>query len=265
MKTIWRLIIGLFLPAFVISCFNPPEYPVVPEIEFNSLKFVDTPDPVGQLVFDTLVLKINFKDGDGDIGFSDADLQVSESTAKYAERIYIDKSGQRWAIDDLLKLSQSTNQGDKTFYASLLKFSSRKTAPFDTLPAFTKPYDCINWAILQNTAVSPAKTIDTLYFQLNANHYNIFVDFLENSSGTFKEYDFRKELCTTFDGRLPILSKDISQENPLEGTIRYAMAGSGFKLVFGSKTMKLRIQIQDRALNKSNILETEPFQLSSIK
>jgi len=265
MKTIWRLVIGLFLPAFVISCFDPPEYPIVPEIEFKSVKFVDTPDPAGQLVADTLVLSVNFKDGDGDIGFSDEDLNVSETTAKYAERIYFDTQGQKWAIGNLPQLSQSKDPNDIAFYKSLIKFSNRKNPPFDTLPDFTKPYTCINWYVLQDDKVTPSVTIDTLYFKLNPNHYNIFVDFFINTNGTFEEYDFRKELCATYDGRLPILSKDLSQENPLQGTIRYAMSSVAFKLFFGLKPIKLRVQIQDRNLNKSNVIETDAFTLNQIK
>jgi len=269
MKTIWRLVIGLFLPAFVISCFDPPEYPIVPEIEFKSIKFVDppdTPDSKGQVAFDTLVLSIDFKDGDGDIGFSDDDLNVSETTAQYAERIYYDTKGQKWAIGDLFQLSQSKDPYDINLYNSLIKFSDKKNPPLDTLPGFTKPYDCINWEILKNEEVDPVVIIDTLYFKLNPNHYNIFVDFFVNTNGTFEEYDFREELCSTFDGRLPILSKDLSQENPLQGTIRYAMAGSGFKFIFGlTKPMKLRVQIQDRNLNKSNVIETDAFTLNQIK
>ncbi|HEY5823705.1 MAG TPA: hypothetical protein VIT44_05040 [Cyclobacteriaceae bacterium] len=267
MKTIWRLVIGLFLPAFVISCFNPPEYPIVPEIEFKSVKFVDTPDPAGQSIADTLVLSVDFKDGDGDIGFSDEDQNVSETTAKYQERIYTDTNGQRWAIGDLLQLSQSKDPQDVNLYNSLLKYSDKKNPPFDTLPGFIKPYTCTNWEILENDDVTPAVTIDTLYFNLNPNSYNIFVDFLMNTNGTtFEEFDFRKELCATYDGRLPILSKDISQENPLQGTIRYAMAGTGFKLIFGlTKPMKLRVTIQDRNLHKSNVIETDAFSLSEIK
>jgi hypothetical protein len=254
MKTIWRLCIGLVLPAFVISCFNPPEYPVVPEIEFNSIQFVDTPDPAGQLIADTLVLKVDFTDGDGDIGLSDADDILSAATAQYAERFYFDNKGIAYAVQD-------PSQLDNTF----LRYSSRKASPFDTLPPFTKPYDCINWKILYNTTGTTSVPTDTLYFQLNPDHYNIFVDFLISDGASYQEYDFRKEYCTTYDGRLPILSKDVSQENPLEGTIRYAMTGTGFKLIFGNKTIKLRIQIQDRKLNKSNIVETAPFSLNDIK
>jgi hypothetical protein len=258
MKTIWRLAIGFFLPAFAISCFNPPEYPVIPEIDFENISFIDVPDGStlsdGTLIPDTLILKVNFKDGDGDLGLSDDDLQLSDETAKYAERFYFDKSGQKWVTDDASALG-----------SDFLRYSSKKSPPFDTLPNFVSPYDCINWEILTKTTGTTTVNTDTVYFQLNPNHYNIFVDFLINDNGTYEEYDFRKELCTTYDGRFPILSKDLSQKNPLQGTIRYAMEGTGFKFIFSIKTMKLRVRIQDRALNKSNIIETDPFTLSSIK
>jgi hypothetical protein len=263
MKMIWKFGLSLMAAFFISACFNPPEYPATPQITFNKIKFIDTPD-VGALVADTLALSIDFKDGDGDIGFSDADLQLTPATKSYVEHYYFDKSGQRWAISDATNLSQSVNQNDINLYKSLLKYSSRKTAPYDTLPAFAKPFNCINWEILYKTVGNSVTPTDTLYFQLNPNHYNIYVDFLvKQNDGSFVEYDFRKELCTTYDGRLPVLSKDIGQETPLEGTIRYAMRGTGFKLVFSIKTLKLRVRIQDRALNKSNEIETPEFTLSS--
>jgi hypothetical protein len=269
MNMIWKLGLSLIAAFFISACFNPPEYPATPEITFNKIKFIDTPDQGGTLVADTLALSIDFKDGDGDIGFSDADLQLTPATTVYAEHYYFDNTGQRWAIDDPTTLSQSIKQNEITLYKSLLKYSSRKTTPFDTLPAFTKPFNCINWEILYKTVGNAVTPTDTLYFQLNPNHYNIYVDFLvkDPSNGSFSEFDFREEYCSTYDGRLPILSKDIGQETPLEGTIRYAMAGVGFKLIFSGQksTLKLRVRIQDRALNKSNEIETPEFSLSSIK
>jgi hypothetical protein len=107
---------------------------------------------------------------------------------------------------------------------------------------------------------------DTLYFQLNPDHNNIEVDFLvKNPNGTFTEFDWRKEFnfpnCgISFDGRFPILYKD-RPGAPLEGRIRYGMGSIGFKVLFGLKTLKLRVQIKDRALNKSNIIETPEFTL----
>jgi len=85
---------------------------------------------------------------------------------------------------------------------------------------------------------------------------------VKQPDGSFEEFDWREEFCTTYDGRFPILAKekDLSSATPLEGTLRYAMLSTGFKFQFSIKTLKLRVQIQDRLLNKSNVIETPEFQ-----
>ncbi len=58
--TIWGIGIGLS------ACERPPSYPNVPEIEFGSLQYIDQSGPQK----DTLLISINFKDGDGDLGLT---------------------------------------------------------------------------------------------------------------------------------------------------------------------------------------------------
>jgi hypothetical protein len=241
--------------AFIVSsCFDPPEYPNTPTIEFAGISFVDTPDSGSELSADTLALRLDFTDGDGDLGLNPDEI----GEGRYSERYYfkINDNG-RYYTNNPLPVAR-----DPQF----VKFSTRRTTPgYDTLPTFTTPFKCINWEIVSESVNGISTVVDTLYFQLNPNHYNIFVDFLvKQDDGSFEEFDFRQELCTTFDGRIPELSKEGGQSTPLEGTIRYAMASIGFKLVFGSKTLKLRVQIQDRALNRSNVLETPEFNLQNI-
>ncbi len=48
---------------FVLSfCTRPPELPVVPEINFESIQFKEVEGP------DSLILSVFFQDGDGDLG-----------------------------------------------------------------------------------------------------------------------------------------------------------------------------------------------------
>jgi hypothetical protein len=103
---------------------------------------------------------------------------------------------------------------------------------------------------------------------VNQNHYNIEVDFLTKEPSNpnadengFVEYDWRKQLCISYDGRFPVLS---DTEGPLEGTIRYAIGSTGLKTIFTIKTMKLRLLIRDRSLNTSNTVYTKEFTLDSI-
>jgi len=144
-----------------------------------------------------------------------------------------------------------------------LNYEIKRTDPdYDTLPDFVKPYNCINWEVYKENNIVK----DTLYFELNPNYSNIIVEFLvKNPDGTFTEFDWKKAFnfpnCgISFDGRFPILYKE-KPGAPLEGTIRYGMGSIGFKILFSTKTLKLRVQIKDRALNKSNFIETPEFTL----
>jgi hypothetical protein len=215
------------------ACFNPPEFPVVPQIEFESVQYKEYGTGFDS-EYDSLILTISFKDGDGDLG-----LDPSENSQPYNNKFYFVAGGK------------------------YITYNTKRTDPnYDTLPDFVKPYNCINWEVYKENNVVK----DTLYFQLNPDYHNITVEFLvKNSDGTFTEFDWREAFnypnCgISFDGRFPILFKD-KPGTPLEGKIRYGMGSIGFKILFSTKTLKLRVQIKDRALNKSNIIETNEFTL----
>ncbi len=236
MKSIgnWLALSGM-VALLLTSCFDPPQYGPIPEIEFEKIVFKDVADPSA---IDTLILSLKFKDGDGDLG-----LDGSEVQEPFNDKFYY-------------KFADGT----------YITYKTKRTKPgYDTLPAFVKPYNCINWEVKTVNA-----KVDTFYFRLNPNQYNIFVDFfIQNTDGTFKEFDWQKEFSypkcgITFNGRFPLLSKDLSQKTPLDGTIRYSMKTVGFLALFSIKTLKLRITIQDRALNKSNTIETPLFTLGGI-
>lgn len=231
----WAGVCGM-VAIFLASCADPPQYSNVPEIVFDNIIFRDIADPSS---VDTLIITVRFKDGDGDLG-----LDATELSAPYHNKTYY-----RFA--------------DGTY----VTYKTRRTIPrYDTLPAFIKPYNCINWEIKTVNA-----KLDTFYFQLNPNHYNIFVDFfVKNNDGSYKEFDWQKEFSypncgIPFDGRFPILSKDPSSKTPLDGTIRYGMQSTGFLALFSIKTLMLKITIQDRELNKSNTVSTGDFKLLDIR
>lgn len=235
MRVIRSLGLFLFISIGISACFNPPEYPVQPIIEFESVVYREYGTPFDSN-FDSLILKIKFQDGDGDLG-----LDPSEINEPYNNKYYY----------------QFGNGGPFLSYKD-----KRTNLNYDTLPEFIKPYNCINWEVIREDNIVK----DTLYFQLNPNYYNITVDFfVKNFDGTYTEFDWTKEFdypgCGgTFDGRFPILFKD-KPGSPLEGTIKYGMGSTGFKALFSNKPLKLRIQIKDRALNKSQIIETPDFTL----
>src|SRR5687767_6322010 len=74
MKLIKGLGLLSFLTILSVSCFDPPEFPVEPQIEFEKIEFINSIDPTD---FDSLNLYINFKDGDGDLGFGATPEDIS--------------------------------------------------------------------------------------------------------------------------------------------------------------------------------------------
>jgi hypothetical protein len=233
-----HLIRGFGLFAIILigvtACFNPPEFPIEPQIEYESIQYKEYGTGL-DTEYDSLILTISFKDGDGDLG-----LDASEDQPPYNNKFFFVQPNGKY-----------------------ITYETKRTVPgYDTLPAFVKPYNCINWEVYKEDNIVK----DTLYFQLNPDYNNITVEFLvKNSDGTFTEFDWREAFnypnCgISFDGRFPILYKD-KPGAPLEGTIRYGMGSIGFKILFSTKTLKLRVQIKDRALNSSNTIETPEFTL----
>ncbi len=236
----WLILCGIS-GVLLASCFDPPTYSPIPSIEDGGVVFKDVADPSAA---DSLILSVKFKDGDGDLGLDPSETgcyNISGKNVCFNEKFYY-------------KLADGT----------FITYKTRRTNKlFDTLPAFIKPYNCINWEVSNVNS-----KVDTFYFQLNPDYHNIFVDFFvqNQNTGVFEEFDWETQFgypqcALNFDGRFPILSKDLSQKTPLEGTIRYAMQSVGFLPLFSTKAMKLRVTIQDRQLNKSNTIETQPFSL----
>jgi hypothetical protein len=246
-----KLFAGLALAGFWvagISCFDPPDFPVVPTIEFNDIFFRDVATGA-----DTLVLRIRFRDGDGDVGLNPNEFGTPQNPTAFAQVFYFEEgTNQRFT-------SLVTNR-------RLVNFRSRRLAPgYDTLPPFIHPFNCLNWQLVLNNA-TPPRVVDTVYFQANPNFNNIFVQFfVKNPNGTFSEYNWRELFCVDFNGRLPRLQKDGIGAAPLEGVITYPMRSVGFVAAFSIRTLKLRVWIQDRALQRSNVVETPEFTLQGIR
>jgi hypothetical protein len=248
MKSNWGVCLVVILGIGAGSCLDAPQYSEIPAIEFEEIVFKDLKDASSA---DSLILSIKFKDGDGNIG-----INPSETQEPFNGKYYV-------RFPDRTRLTQYSPAVTYVTYKT-----KRTVAGYDTLPAFTKPYNCENWEVITQNQ----KVIDTVYFQLNPNQYNIHMAFqVKDGAGKFQDYDFSNiftyPLCEVsgFSGRFPILSKDLSQPSPLEGTIRYAMTSAGFNFIFSIKTLRIKVSIQDRALNKSNEIFTPEFTLQSIK
>lgn len=251
------------LLLLLLCCSNPsdPLYTSpVPTIEFRNLelrrgKTLDQPD--------TLKLSLVLKDGDNDLGLNAFPLDPPYNRAN----AFMKNTG---AKVDMAALKTPESRND------VLRYRDRKIHPFDTLPKFATPYDCRNWNV-----TGEGGRVDTVYTQQNANYYNLEVIFLvESANGTFEPFDFNTfqypNCANSFSGRFPWI--DISKlpstgyysSGPYRflhlstntAAFEYNLQSVGFHAPsWLLKKVKLRVNIVDRALHRSNIIETSTVQL----
>jgi hypothetical protein len=299
-----KIIKGLaifFITVGFASCFDPPEFPTVPEIRFNRVEFIDDPSTA----FDSLVIYIDFKDGDGDLGidpknpefidypFNNANFFQENNGNFDTLHTFAASSGtEQYEILDIpnpvtgklvtFRTRANPLYGGKmppTYHCSSYELLADRVAPNKPSTGRKLLIETADYAALDanvkvvDTLASQTNQYyqikDTVYFRINPNHYNIEIDYLYKDPGNpnadaqgFVEFDWFKGFCQTFDGRFPFLT---DKDNSLEGTLSYAMISTGFVASFSIKTLKLRIQIKDRALNRSNVVETPEFTLDKIR
>lgn len=288
-----KLIKGFGLLSFLVlltgSCFDPPEFPVVPEIEFERLEFKPAPTQVDD---DSLLIYLRFRDGDGDLGLSADDVRHI-SAPYHVNNYYQENNGTIIPIPtasgilegrhyDLLLIPDAAK-------GHLVTFNTRLKPGYEFLP---QSFHCRSYQYLGGTgendgtrlliqaadlpAIGPEIEVvdtfyapatrepvyyqirDTLYYTTNPNHYNIEVDFLVKEGAEFHEFDWSNFCGTTYDQRFPVLS---DPGTSVDGTLRYAITSVALRAMFTIKPLKLRIKIRDRALNESNVIETPEFTL----
>lgn len=215
-----------YLPLFfgailAFGCISPPDnFPSVPEISFDDMRFVTRSGP------DSLIVSINFKDAEGDLGLNPTDI-------------------------------------DPPFQPfNLKRDSSGGLIIYGNRPADAPDYNPLDWVI--NPLVNNTTLRDTVWIEQNQNHFNILVSFFIKRNGQFTEYRWEDTFFTTFNGRFPrILNNDTGQA--VEGTIQYSMLSSGWESVFRNDTIRIDLQIQDRALNRSNVASSPEVTLNQIR
>jgi hypothetical protein len=285
MKVIKGLILACFLGTVVSGCFEAPVFNNTPSISFQKILFKETPS-AGD--YDTLVLYLNFKDGDGDLGLSD-DYTDDPYHASY---YYLAAGPER---KDTVRVTTTVVyqsvapfnsyimlESDQDVEGPLVTDRTRSVPGFGDLPAYD-PNSCLNYSYSEVLVPEAMQAVDATYnikdtlrdqsnrnyflveeallYKRNPYHNNIEIEFWVLQNNGYQYFDWYKEFCIDFNGRFPVLG---DEERPLEGTIRYAMANPGFLALFGTKTLKLRVRIRDRALNTSTQIETPAFTLSGI-
>ncbi len=262
------------------ACFDPPEYPLTPEIAFEDIQFREARGPGER---DALVLTISFRDGDGDLGLSSTDIEPPFHDINY----YLANDG------DLIELKKRTVYNELPQFVDvppgvkgkLVTVRTPKDPMYkDKIPAYVDDHSsCTNYVYTITglyveeadnhvfdesynyqvlTYPNGAKIymlVDTFYYKRNPTYANIDVEFWVKEGNEYKLFDWEKEFCTSsFSQRFTVLS---DKERPLSGSLQYDMMTSGMKNIFGSKPLKLKVRIRDRSLNNSNLIETPEFTL----
>lgn len=89
---------------------------------------------------------------------------------------------------------------------------------------------------------------------VNPNHFNIFPVLYQKVGDRYDSV-----LPTGYRGIFPRL-REGERKGPIDGTLQYRMGSLNF---FGqdSTIAKVKVYIQDRALNRSNVVESPPFEV----
>jgi hypothetical protein len=268
----------------VSACFEAPEFSDTPKITFKDIRFKE----IGEVSdYDTLILYLDFKDGNGDLGLSP--LNEDDFEIPYNSEFYFLADGAGDTIPIVSTVRQNyTILNDSEQPGKIVTSKTRLLPNYGYLPAYNQN-SCVNYSFLTEVLV-PFSSIDATYeiqdtviinerpyakiqeavlYRPNPNHYNIEIKFwiFDGSTGDYIEFDWFEEYCITYDGRFTTsLNPFPSYTNrPIEGTLRYAMANTSFPAIFGINQMKISARIRDRALNVSNTVYTQVFDLDKIR
>lgn len=294
MRVIKGIILFCFSMVVMSACFEAPEFSDIPKLTYKDIKFKE----VGEASdYDTLILYLDFQDGNGDVGLSSFE-ESGDFNPPYNSEFYFlangvkpDGKGDTIPITSIVLKDDVENKdylilNYSALPGKIVTSKTRSLPAYNYLPVYN-PNSCIDYSFLTEV-LAPLSSVDATYdiqdtvmvngrsfakfqeallYRSNPNHYNIEIKFWVFEGGEFVEYDWFEEYCLTFNGRFPTsLSDNPTYINrPIEGTIRYAMPSTSFRAIFGVTPLKISARIRDRALNVSNTVYTEEFYLDKIR
>lgn len=305
MRVIKRIVFVCFCSLAVSACFEPPDFGNTPRIEFNKIEFkkngatseelilhLDFQDGDGDLGLSTL--------GDTEFPFQSAYYYLhnglGDTTRIIPKRRY-SQTGVTYTLLNYCDPGSSTNPDNPNYCVTLpgklVTNKTRNLPNYGYLPVYNPvsscpPYQTITTIIGDDDlpkpgVVVPLSSIDETYqsetirlngvdyalvsdlllYKGNPNTNNIEVRFWQFENGDYVEYKFPG--CQNYFGRFETSATDTYAGRPIEGKIRYTMKNSAFLATFGSRSIKVTVQIRDRALNVSNTIESPVFELNEIR
>ena len=240
-------IIALIIFSFLFSCIEDNNVSDIPSISYESLEFKKSDNSFNQ---DSLIITINFIDGDGNLGLSN-----DENNYPYHPYNAIIDQEFNW-------ITLGSNNVTPPLYIYEPNGVYYLYSNEDNRPS----YNCEDYII---DTVNSTNKLDTFYIQKNENNKNIFIDFYKKENNEIEIIDWKRIFdeeygCgIDFNSRFPPLNISNSSQL-LSGKLRYGMVSYGFEMILKNDIFKLKIHIKDRELNTSNIIETPEVTLEEI-
>ena len=242
-----KQIIALIMFLFLFSCIEDNNVSDIPSISYESIEFKKSDNSFNQ---DSLIITINFIDGDGNLGLSN-----DENNYPYHPYNAIIDQEFNW-------ITLGSNNVTPPLYIYEPNGVYYLYSNEDNRPS----YNCEDYII---DTVNTTNKLDTFYIQKNENNKNIFIEFYKKENNEFVLIDWKRIFdeeygCgIDFNSRFPPLNISNSSQL-LSGKLRYGMVSYGFEMILKNDIFKLKIHIKDRELNTSNIIETPEVTLEEI-
>jgi hypothetical protein len=229
---------------------DPPKYLSTPHIDLLDITFKRGNAAANQQ--DTLIFRLKFTDGDGDLGVTDAD---SNSVESY-NPLYYYYSTSNFSVQPWI------NPTDQfTGYKVINYAVKRSIAQFDTLP----PLLCGSWEPLRKNGV----VVDTIYTKQNLKAYNVNVDIYSKNNGVYETFDpwiadaeWNQCSYNLFRAAFPDLSN--GRQTALDGVITFRIGSFSLYEIFNTRTLQMNIVIYDRARHVSNVVGKKDFTIAQI-
>jgi hypothetical protein len=109
--TMFRTLSGSLLAVAALavsSCLSPPDFPSTPSIEFKALKVERIDTNPNLTPYDHVVVTVSFKDGEGDLGLTDADKTADSPYRQYLADGSMNRNYYNYFITIFRKNSQGT-------------------------------------------------------------------------------------------------------------------------------------------------------------
>lgn len=207
-----------------LGCQKPPEWPVEPELlGFAYKSFSDETyiyHPLKEFP-DTIILSVNFQDGDANLG-----LDIDDTLSPYNSFDYLigDDGGR-------IKIKPNT------------QFNI-----YEHATEMNPDTNIIDTVLISNNIYKNNFLVDFLEYDASGK----FIDTFNFKNPPFPDYPIIG--IPRLDGRfIPLYKKDFSEniyDGPLEGTISYTMSSFNFP----KGIWKISVRIVDRDLNVSNAI-----------